>query len=156
MKLSQIKRILNTVETVHFILPNGTSVPENFHITEVGLVTKKFIDCGGTVRDEVVVNFQLWNANDFEHRLRPQKLLNIISLSEKIIGIGDYEIEVEYQDVTIGKYNLDFDGNDFLLLPKQTACLAQNHCGIPQEKQKIKVSDTINETSCCSAGGGCC
>jgi hypothetical protein len=114
MKLSQIKSILNTVETVHFVLPNGNSVPEHFHVTEVGLVTKKFIDCGGTIRNETVVNFQLWNANDFEHRLKPQKLLHIIKLSEEIIGIGDHEIEVEYQDATIGKYDLDFDGNDFL------------------------------------------
>jgi hypothetical protein len=156
MKLSQIKSILNTVETVHFVLPNGTSVPEHFHVTEVGLVTKKFIDCGGTFRNETVVNFQLWNANDFEHRLKPQKLLHIIRLSEEIIGIGDYEIEVEYQDATIGKYDLDFDGTDFLLLSKQTACLAQEECGIPLEKQKIRISDKNNETSCCTPGGGCC
>ncbi|MGL5112608.1 MAG: DUF6428 family protein, partial [Flavobacterium sp.] len=84
MKLSQVKSILKTVETVHFNLPDGTSVPEHFHVTEVGLVTKNFIDCGGTVRKETVVNFQLWDANDFEHRLKPQKLLNIIELSEKV------------------------------------------------------------------------
>jgi hypothetical protein len=34
---------------------------------------KNFIDCGGKVRNETVVNFQLWNANDFEHRLKPKK-----------------------------------------------------------------------------------
>ena len=72
MKLSQVKNILKTVEAVNFNLPNGTTVPEHFHVTEVGLITKKFIDCGGTVRNESVVNFQLWDANDFEHRLKPQ------------------------------------------------------------------------------------
>jgi hypothetical protein len=40
-----------------------------------------------------LVNFQLWNTNDFEHRLKP-KLLDIIALSE-ILGIVDFEIEVE-------------------------------------------------------------
>ncbi|MDR7210230.1 DUF6428 family protein [Flavobacterium piscis] len=155
MKLSQIKTILKTVEAVNFTLPDGTSVPEHFHVTEVGLITKNFIDCGGTVRKETVVNFQLWDANDFEHRLKPQKLLNIIELSEKILGIEDFEIEVEYQDTTIGKYDLDFDGNDFVLLNKQTACLAQDQCGIPAEKQKVRLSDMNNEP-CCTPDGNCC
>ena len=156
MKLSQIKNILKTIEAVNFNLPDGTMVPEHFHVTEVGLITKKFIDCGGTVRKESVVNFQLWDANDFEHRLKPQKLVNIIELSEKVLGIGDFEIEVEYQSTTIGKYNLDFNGKDFVLLNKKTACLAQDQCGIPAEKQKVKLSDMNNEPSCCNPGGSCC
>jgi hypothetical protein len=42
---------------------------------------------------------------------------------------------VEYQAETIGKYDLGFNGK-ILLLNKQTACLAEDACGIPQEKQK--------------------
>ncbi len=156
MKLSQIKSILATAEAVNFKLPNGSFVPEHFHVTEVGLITKNFIDCGGTVRNEIVVNFQLWNANDFEHRLKPQKLINIIELSERVLDIQDYEIEVEYQDTTISKYDLDFNGSDFILVNKQTACLAQDQCGIPQEKQKVRLSDMNNETSCCTPNSGCC
>ncbi|MFV8326884.1 DUF6428 family protein [Flavobacterium sp. ZS1P14] len=156
MKLSQVKNILKSVEAVNFILADGTSVPEHFHVTEVGLITKNFIDCGGTVRKETVVNFQLWDANDFEHRLKPQKLLNIIELSEKVLGIEDFEIEVEYQAQTIGKYDLDFNGNDFVLLDKKTACLAQDQCGIPSEKPKVRLSDMNNEVSCCTPGGSCC
>ena len=156
MKLSEIKKQLGTLENVAFVLPNGTYVPEHFHVTEVGLITKNFIDCGGKVRTETVVNFQLWDANDFEHRLKPQKLLNIIELSEKVLGIEDFEIEVEYQAQTIGKYDLDFNGKDFVLLNKQTACLAQDQCGIPSEKQKVRLSDMKNEPSCCTPGGSCC
>jgi hypothetical protein len=155
MKLSQIKQLLGSVETVSFQLPNGTFVPEHFHVTEVGLVTKKFIDCGGTVRNETVVNFQLWDANDFEHRLKPKKLLDIIQLSEKVLGIEDFVIEVEYQNTTIGKYDLDFNGENFELLNKQTACLAKDQCGIPSEKQKVRLSD-INKESCCAPDGNCC
>lgn len=156
MKLSEIKKQLLTVENVAFILPNGSPVPEHFHVTEVGLITKNFIDCGGTVRKETVVNFQLWDANDFEHRLKPQKLLNIIALSEKVLGIEDYEIEVEYQAETIGKYDLDFNGKEFLLLNKQTACLAEDQCGIPAEKQKVKLSEITSAANSCTPGGGCC
>ena len=156
MKLSQIKKILKTVDAVNFILADGTAVPEHFHVTEVGLITKNFIDCGGTIRKETVVNFQLWNANDFEHRLKPQKLINIIELSEKVLGIEDSEIEVEYQTQTIGKYDLDFNGKDFVLVNKQTACLAQDQCGIPSEKIKIELSAITNESSCYTPGGSCC
>ena len=154
MKLSEVKNQLNTLDSVNFQLPNGTFVPEHFHVTEIGLVTKNFIDCGGTVRNETVVNFQLWEANDFEHRLKPKKLLDIITLSEKVLGIKDFEIEVEYQDTTIGKYDLEFNGQNFELVNKQTACLAQDQCGIPSNKQTATTADK-NE-SCCAPGGNCC
>lgn len=157
MKLSEIKKILNTAENVNFQLPNGNFVPEHFHVTEVGLITKNFIDCGGVVRKETVVNFQLWDANDFEHRLKPQKLIHIIELSEKVLGIEDFEIEVEYQNQTIGKYDLGFNGKDFELLNKTTACLAQEQCGIPAEKTKIKLTQlNADSGNSCTPGGGCC
>lgn len=161
MKLSEIKNILKNVEAINFQLPDETYVPECFHVTEVGLITKNFIDCGGTVRKETVVNFQLWDANDYDHRLKPQKLVHIIELSEKVlfptaIENEDFEIEVEYQDITIGKYDLDFNGKDFVLLNKQTACLAMDKCGIPSEKQKVTLSDISNESNSCTPGGGCC
>ena len=154
MKLSEVKTILEKLEDVNFSLPNGQMVPIHFHVTEVGIITKKFIDCGGTVREEKVVNFQLWNANDFEHHLKPTKLLNIIKLSEEKLGIEDAEIEVEYQSETIGKYDLDFNGRHFVLKNKQTACLASDACGIPIEKQKVKLSELNN--ACCTPNSGCC
>lgn len=157
MKLSEVKQLLHTAESVNFQLENGTQVPEHFHVTEVGVISKHFIDCGGTVRNEKVANFQLWNANDTEHRLKPKKLLDIIALSEKVLGMEDLEIEVEYQAETIGKYELGFNGKDFVLLSKQTACLAQDSCGIPAEKLKVNLSQVAASASaCCTPGGGCC
>jgi hypothetical protein len=157
MKLSEIKSKLNQLETIAFQLPNGNLVPNHFHITEVGKVSKHFIDCGGTERKEEVANFQLWEADDYDHRLHPEKLLNIIELSEKALNIGDLEIEVEYQSDTIGKYNLDFDGEHFLLTSKQTACLALDACGIPEEKPRVKLSEIQKQTqNSCAPGSGCC
>ncbi|MEN9547857.1 MAG: hypothetical protein RIR12_448 [Bacteroidota bacterium] len=157
MKLSEIKEHLSSVEGINFKLPTGAYVPAHFHVTEVGLVTKHFIDCGGTERFEKVVNFQLWDANDFEHRLKPQKLANIIALSQTKLGIDDLEIEVEYQSDTIGKYGLHFNGQDFLLVTKQTACLASDACGIPPGKQKVDMQNLQTEgETCCTPGGGCC
>ena len=77
MKLSDIKQILPELDNVEFQLENGTFVPEHFHVTEVGVVSKHFIDCGGVIRSENAVNFQLWDANDIEHHLKPTKLLNM-------------------------------------------------------------------------------
>jgi hypothetical protein len=157
MKLSEIKKHLGTVEQLTFQLPDGSFVPENFHVTEVGVITKDFIDCGGIIRKESVVNFQLWeDTADEDHRLKPEKLLKIIALSEKVLGIGDFDIEVEYQDTTIGKYSLSFEGNCFLLLNKQAACLASEQCGVPS-KAKIDLKEITNiQTNSCTPGGGCC
>ena len=155
MKLSQAKTILHQLENISFQLPNKELVPSHFHVTEVGKITKNFIDCGGKLRNEEVVNFQLWNADDYNHRLHPEKLLNIIELSEKLLAIGDLEIEVEYQADTIGKFGLDFDGTHFLLTSKQTDCLAKDKCGIPSEKPKVKLSD-LQSSNSCTPNSGCC
>lgn len=156
MKLSKFKSYLKEVKAIKILLPNGTLVPEHFHITEIGLINKDFIDCGGTVRNEKVANFQLWEANDFDHRLAPEKLLSIIAQSEKVIGQEDLDVEVEYQGDTIGKYGIAYDGEQFILTPKHTACLANDSCGIPPEKQKLPLSEIADQESCCAPGGGCC
>jgi hypothetical protein len=157
MKLSDFKKQLSSTNELVFELPNGTNVPNHFHVTEVGQVTKHFIDCGGTIRNEKVVNFQLWEANDFDHRLAPQKLMSIIELSEKKLGLEDAEIEVEYQSDTIGKYGIDFNGKNFILTSKQTNCLASDSCGIPAEKLKVNLSQLQSTSqSCCAPGSGCC
>ena len=158
MKLSEIKNYLKKSETIAFQLPNGELVPNHFHVTEVGKVSKNFIDCGGTIRNEEVANFQLWEADDYDHRLHPEKLVHIIELSEEKLQIPDLEIEVEYQmKETIGKFDLDFDGTNFLLVPKLTDCLAKDKCGIPEEKPKVKFGEwKTKETSCCAPNTDCC
>jgi hypothetical protein len=158
MKLSEIKNQLKNLSQIAFQLPNGELVPSHFHVTEVGLITKNFIDCGGQIREEAVVNFQLWEANDYDHRLHPEKLVSIIELSERKLLIPDLEVEVEYQmKETIGKFSLDFDGTNFQLKSKLTDCLAKDNCGIPTEKLKTKIGEwRQKETSCCTADSGCC
>jgi hypothetical protein len=77
-------------------------------------------------------------------------LLNILELSKKIIGeADDLEVEVEYQQETIGKFALEFAQNHFVLRSMQTACLAIDRCGIP-DAPKVKAA------SSCAPGGGCC
>lgn len=143
MKLLDVKNALPTLSSVRFQLPDGTAVPEHFHVTEVGLVNRHFIDCGGTKRTETVVNFQLWQASDYDHRLAPQKFLNILNLSKKVLGdnADDLDVEVEYQQATIGKFALSFADETFVLQNKYTDCLAKDACGIPQ--------NTAQKSGCC-------
>ena len=156
MTLSEIKKHLSQLETISFTLPDGSLVPNHFHVTEVGKVTKHFIDCGGTVREEKKVNFQLWNADDYDHRLHPEKLAKITTLSEDIFNLQDLEIEVEYQgEQTIQKFGLEFQNNSFQLTSLVTDCLAKDKCGIPEPKQKLQFSD-LQSGETCTPGSGCC
>tara|TARA_R110001606_G_scaffold18759_2_gene69869 strand:+ start:2671 stop:3135 length:465 start_codon:yes stop_codon:yes gene_type:complete len=143
MTILEFKEILtqhqNTTDPILFRVDNDTIVPPYFHITEMGLKTKHFVDCGGTLRSEQNVTFQIWTADDFNHRLTPTKLLSIIDSAltlpyfQKLNG----EIEMEYQNQTIGLYGVEHNGGlSFNLLPKKTNCLAPDKCGItPQTNQ---------------------
>ena len=102
----------------------------------------------------MIFDFQLWSTNDFEHRLKPKKLLSIIKLSEATLGLIDLEVEVEYQSETIGRYGLEYNGKHFVLTSTTTACLAKDACGIPQEKLKVNLTDIAKPM--CSPNGGCC
>jgi hypothetical protein len=158
MRLSEFKTALHQVNDLFFVLPEGKLIPVHFHVTEVGLVSRHFIDCGGKERFEKSVNFQLWLAADYDHRLSPAKLLSIIDLSAGVLKGEDPEIEIEYQGSTIGKYHVNFDGKQFQLLSTKTACLASDQCGVPAAKPKVKLAELQTETSgtCCTPGGGCC
>ncbi len=156
MRLSEFKNLLLDLDQVDFKLENGEIVPSHYHITEVGQITKHFIDCGGTIRKEDKINFQLYTAEDFDHRLKAQKMLSIVELSESKLELKDDPIEVEYQSGTIGKFDLDHDGQFFILKNKQTDCLAKDRCGIPEKKEKVALSELNAKASCCTPGGGCC
>ncbi len=151
MTLSEIKSALQIVSQVEFALPNQQRVPAHFHVTEIGAISKHFIDCGGTMRQEQAINFQLYTSTDDDHRLSVEKLRNIITLSEQALGLPNAEIEVEYQGQTIEKYGLAFEAGVFHLIPKATACLAEEACGLPSLTQP-----TIAPSQTCTPGSGCC
>lgn len=154
MKLSEFKNLLPTLSELNFKLEDGTPITAHFHITEVGEIQKKYIDCGGTLRAETAICMQLWESVDVWHRLAPSKLLNIIHLSEEKLGISDSEIEIEYQSSTIGRYGLSYADGSFTLTAKTTTCLASDACGVTPEKISLKVKEMA--TSCCTPGSGCC
>ena len=155
MKLSQLQQTLASMDEVLFTLPNGDFVPRHYHLTEIGLSTKTFVDCGGSRHENKKVVMQLWTSIDYNHRLKAPKLLNIINTSLPLFDGEDLDIEVEYQgNDTLGKYALGFDGNNFNLLATKTDCLATELCGIDAILAKTKVS--LATVGTCTPGGGCC
>jgi len=156
MTLQEFKIQLNSLSHLQFVLPNGKLIPDYFHITEVGKENREYIDCGGSLRKEEVVNFQLWCANDYDHRLKPKKLSNIIRLSEKKLNLNpNCEVEVEYQGMTIETYKLGFNNGLFRLLADKTDCLAKDQCGIPDDFQN-DVDEAEHVEPTCTPRSNCC
>ena len=154
MNIKELKSALQQTEALNFYTPEGSMVPAHFHVTELGLISRHFIDCGTSIHTDHFINFQIWVAEDKEHRLSPAKFESIISASEKVIGTENHEIEVEYQNSTIGRYGLEFKNGAFHLTNKHTDCLAKDNCGVP--KKKLNLVELGAEGACCTPGGGCC
>lgn len=157
MRLSQIESALRNIESLNFKLPDGTVVPQHFHITEIGHFTKKFIDCGGVLREEEHLSFQLYTATDYDHRLSVEKLKSIIHISKEKLNLPDLNVKVEHQGRSIEVYDLDFVNGTFHLIPTQTDCLAKDNCGIPStSKQQVKLQNLTEASNSCQLGSGCC
>ena len=152
MNLKQLMDFIGLHENspINIILPSGSTVPEHFHITEVGKVHKTFVDCGGSKRESVTCLMQIWTATDTDHRLNTTKLEKILSFAKEILGNEDMPVEFEYGDELVVQYKLedvvmasdvtiDTVGLLFVLGAKETQCLAPDKCGV---------------SSCCPTG--CC
>ncbi|MEM9587883.1 MAG: DUF6428 family protein [Planctomycetota bacterium] len=111
-------------------------LPPHFHITEVGKVTRDFVDCGGTRRHSQVCLLQTWVADDVQHRLTASKLFGIVSMAETLEMDFSTAVEVECQgEHTIGTFQLvearyDLSSRMVILRlqSKATACLAPELC----------------------------
>lgn len=159
MNLTELKNVLQTLTTVELHLPDHSSVPAHYHITEVGQVQKQFVDCGGTFRTLNTIRLQLWVSTDSDHRLTADKWLGILAKAEQQLGLKDVEIEIEYQANTIQVYRLSAQAGQLLLLNTYTECLAPDLCGIPAQKKTIKLADLTpanSNATCCQPGGNCC
>jgi hypothetical protein len=136
---------------IHIVLPNGDSIPAHFHITEVGHVIRRFIDCGGTVRLVESCLLQAWvPEGGTEHRLTAGKLAKILEISRQIVPSQELEAEIEYDCGVVGQYtianiNVQSDVLVFTLGNKTTDCLARERCG---------VEPAASAASCCG-GSGC-
>ena len=138
MKLNELKSVLRSHPTAHpcFVLPAGDQVPAHFHITEVGHVSKRFIDCGGTLHDTTdTCLLQTYVADDVDHRLDADRFARILDLGRQVLPHEDVEVEVEYEDCGVSQYPIEsaelVGGHlELRLRDKHTDCLAKEKCGI--------------------------
>jgi hypothetical protein len=136
MKLHEFKTSLSLHPdaNLRFILPNGQAVPAHAHVTEVAQITKRFIDCGGTRRDDVLCRLQTWVAEDFDHRLTARKLLGILNQAAiDVLTTDDLELDVEHEVQYISQFPVALveflEGELRIKLgERHTACLAQEKC----------------------------
>jgi hypothetical protein len=154
MNLKELKSILRANPDAYprLVLPDGDVVPAHYHITEVGYVTKRFIDCGGTVHDSrETCLLQTWHSdNDLDHRLSAGTFAKILDLGDKVLPRQDLEVEVEYDDCAVTQFPIEkavFEKGriDLHLAEKHTDCLAKEKCGCDDQGGGVQ----SKAASCC-------
>lgn len=148
MNLARLKAHLsgNTHRTLRFLLPDGTQIPAHAHVTEVARIDKRFVDCGGTTREEHLCRLQTWVADDIDHRLDAGKLLRILDKAAPILRDDDLEVDVEHEAGWISQFPIldaETDGAilTFRLGTRHTACLASDRCLPPApDAQPVSIS----------------
>lgn len=151
MKLKELKALLDDNREKQFLLllPTRNPVPVSFHITEVGQVNKKFVDCGGAVHSVQTCQLQAWVGEDDDHRLNAGKMGDILKLARSVVPNDDIDVEIEYEDWLISQYPIvefavTIDAVTLQLAAKHTDCLAKDKCLAP----------STQGSSCC--GPSCC
>lgn len=159
MKISQFTHLLETHpdKLFHLVLPGENIVPASFHITEVGHVTKKFIDCGRKLHTVESCWLQVWLGPDTNHRLYAGKMAGALNLAREkgVLPGEDLDVEIEYEDTAISQYMVEsFTISDSAvvlnLAGKHTDCLAKEAC-VPNALPMAE-----GEAAECGCGPGCC
>ncbi len=160
MNLSDLKQLLaaNMETQFQIALPDGSSVPQSFHVTEVGRIHKTFIDCGGTLRELISCQLQVWVGHDYDHRVETKKMAGILKKAETYLPDEAIPVEIEYEDRVISQYIIDkaeiSSGSIVLhLAHKHTECLAPDICGITAFPRLPEIPE---KSGACSPSSGCC
>ena len=163
MKISELKRELLKFPTAHlrFMLPSGEAIPAHAHVTEVARIDKRFIDCGGALRNETHCRLQTWYSDDLDHRLTAGKLSKILDLAASVLGSDDMEVDVEHEldfitQFPLGTVEARADEIVLRLSERHTACLAPEKCKPPTtavrdfNPMKLDFKQKQQASSCCS------
>jgi hypothetical protein len=135
MKLRELKSELarQPGALLRFVLPGGAGIPAHAHVTEVARVDKRFIDCGGTLRNDSCCRLQTWFSDDLNHRLTAGKLAGILEKAAPILGPDDLDVDIEHEVGFISQFPLASverikDELVLHLTQRHTACLAPDKC----------------------------
>ncbi len=160
MKLSQFTELLQAhpAKPFRLVLPGQNTVPVSFHITEVGHVTKRFIDCGGRLHTVQTCQLQAWLGDDTDHRLLAGKMAGVLTLAEAkgVLPTGeDLDVEIEYEDSVLSQYpiashTVTEEAVVLTLAAKHTDCLAKESC-LPSLPMALGT-----DAGCGCGPSGCC
>src|SRR5215216_3602460 len=151
MKLHQLVAALQESPTTfpRFVLPDGSYIPAQAHVTEVGHVVRNFIDCGGVTGKEEKVLLQTHIGDDENHRLRADRFSKILQLGMRVLPSADLDVEVEYDCCVVGQYPVaavrrEDEHLDLVLRRGRTQCRAR-------ERREAK-----GQEPCCAPAEVCC
>ena len=118
---------------ITFALPDGKEAPPHFHVTEVGAISKAFLDCGGKHHSENFCVLQVWVADDYDHRIKAGKLAAILHKARELFDSTDVLVEFEHEApvltrLPIESFQIDEDLITFHLRLKEADCLAKELC----------------------------
>ncbi|MGK0185368.1 MAG: hypothetical protein ACI9R3_001145 [Verrucomicrobiales bacterium] len=137
MTVKELKKSLgdHPASGLVFEFEDGSQIPAHFHVTEVGHVTKDFVDCGGTRRTTASCVLQTLVAHDTDHRLSTTRLAAILELTGSVLPNLDLPVEVEVDQGTVAVFSLNEIKEEgqalhLRLTTKHTACLAPDKCGL--------------------------
>lgn len=151
---------------VSILRPDGTAIPAHYHLTEVGHVAKKFVDCGGKFRssETCVLQTHFGSPRDDGHRLTAGKFAMILDLAKPILPTEDLPVEVEYEAGVISQAPLNGVSVEngvvqLQLGSKHTDCLAKEKCGTDDGCGCAGEPEPVEAEACCAtpaAGQRCC
>lgn len=160
MTISQFTDLLHSHpnKPFHLVLPGEGRVPASFHITEVGHVVKKFLDCGGRLHTLQTCQLQAWVWTDTEHRLLAGKMAGVLGLARAkgvLPSDTDLDVEFEYESEAISqypvaRYAVTDDAVVFYLEAKHTDCLAKDVC-LPS----LPIAGSLTMAGGCGPNCGC-
>ena len=163
MKLAELKKNLKLqpAAKLRLVLPDGNPLPLHAHVTEVARIDKRFMDCGGTLRNESLCRLQTWCSDDVEHRLTAGKLSKILEKAGPVLGSDELEVDVEHEVGVITQFPLASvevapDEIILRLAERHTACLAQDKCGstptAPSDFNPLKFNfgEAPSPANCCA------
>lgn len=161
MTIAELKRELNKnpAANLRFQLPDGEAVPAHAHVTEVARIDKRFIDCGGTLRNDSFCRLQTWFSDDVDHRLTAGKLFKILEKSAPFLMSDDLEVDIEHEvgvitQLPLASVEVSPDTLVLHLVERHTACLAMDKCkpaaAPPSEFSPLKFNFGHPASGCCS------
>jgi hypothetical protein len=161
MILSELKALLagHSGRFFRIRLPGGSAVPVSFHVTEVGRVQKTFLDCGGTLRETLACQLQVWVGEDYDHRIETGKMAAILEKARAYLPDESVPVEIEYEETVISQYTIEGheitgDAVILSLAHKHTECLAPELCGLPA-LNRLPAIGGAKAAPCCGPKGCC-